>query len=317
MRLLSIFFLFPLTVTSVHAELDLAYSSEAIAPLPTSLDVNRLQADLGEKLFNDPILSEDGTIACSSCHQLNNAGVDSRQVSVGINGALGEMNAPTVYNAVFNFVQFWDGRSTSLEEQAEFPINSPIEMGSSWTAVVKRLSERSEYREQFKYAFNDGEVNPANISAALAEFQKRLITPNSRFDRFLKGDKNAISELEQQGYERFKRYGCVSCHNGVNVGGNMFAKLGLVRDFFGQRAEIHEHDLGRYNITGREEDRYVFKVPSLRNVALTAPYLHDGSMATLEDVVNGMAKYQLGRRLPSEDLDLILAFLQTLTGERQ
>jgi len=316
-RIVFALFVAQLTAVSAYAEIEPNYFYQAIAPLPTSLEVDRLQADLGEKLFNDPILSEDGTIACSSCHQLKNAGMDSRKVAVGINGAAGDMNTPTVYNAVFNFVQFWDGRSPSLEQQVEFPITSPIEMGSSWASVVNRLSGVSEYRDQFRYAFEDGEVSPANISRALAQFQRRLVTPNSRFDRFLSGDQTAISEFEQRGYERFKQYGCISCHNGINVGGNMYAKLGLARDYYGERTDLKAHDFGRYNITGREEDLYVFKVPSLRNVALTAPYLHDGSVETLEEVVNGMAKYQLGRRLPEEDLDLILAFLQTLTGEVQ
>lgn len=314
---ISIFLVQTFWAPGAQAEAVGALSNEPISALPLGLRIDRIKADLGERLFSDPILSRDQTISCASCHILDQGGTDHRPYSIGINGAEGELNAPTVFNATFNFAQFWDGRVTSLEDQVDFPITSEIEMDSSWDLVLERLRYSVEYRKSFERAFEDSEINKTNVGLALAEYQKRLTTPGSRFDLFLSGQSSALNQEEEEGYALFKRYGCVSCHNGRNIGGNMFAKMGVVRDYFAERGEIHSHDYGRFNVTGREADRFVFKVPSLRNIELTAPYFHDGSAETLEDAVNQMARYQLGRRLPDEDLTKVVAFLKTLTGEHR
>ena len=233
--------------------------------------------------------------------------------SIGIGGVRGLINVPTVFNSGFNFVQFWDGRAATLEEQIDGPVNSPIEMGSSWPEVVGKLRGEPSYVAAFKDIYGNG-INRQNVVDAIATFERSLFTPNSRFDRFLLGETDQLDEHERNGYELFKSYGCISCHQGVNIGGNMFQTFGVFGNYFSDRGDVTEVDYGRFNITGDDLDRYVFKVPSLRNVELTAPYFYDGSAATLADAIDVMAKYQLGRLLPAKDRDALVAFLQTLTG---
>jgi cytochrome c peroxidase len=289
---------------------------EPIRPLPQlkDLKLDEGKVKLGEKMFKDVRLSKDNTMACASCHAMDNGGVDGRRFSLGINNQEGPINAPTVYNSGFNFRQFWDGRAASLEEQAAGPVHNPKEMGSNWREVMAKLIQDKVLIEQFKGSYKDG-MQPKNIQDAIATFERSLITP-SRFDRHLLGDASAITAEEATGYQRFKSYGCVACHQGVNVGGNMFQVFGVMGDYFQKRGNETDADQGRYNVTKRESDRHVFKVPSLRNVALTAPYFHDGSAATLGDAVDVMIKYQLGRPAPEEDKRLIIKFLTTLTGEQ-
>jgi cytochrome c peroxidase len=302
----------PLTLT-VQAAVP-AFNSEPIDPLPFNVSGDERKVKLGEQLFNEPSLSRDNSISCASCHHLNNGGTDGLPHSVGVGGAVNDVNAPTVLNAAFNFKQFWDGHAATLEEQVDGPTEHPKEMGSSWPEIIRKLNASPHYMSQFSSIYPDGISRP-NIKDAIASFERTLITPNSRFDRYLRGQKDALDEDELNGYRLFKSYGCTSCHQGMNVGGNLFERFGAVRDYFHDRGNITKADLGRYNVTGNERDKYVFKVPGLRNVALTAPYFHDGSAATLEDAVKVMSTYQLGRSLtPSETKDIV-KFLNTLTGE--
>jgi cytochrome c peroxidase len=252
-------------------------------------------------------------VSCASCHNLSTGGVDRQQFSTGIGGAQGSINAPTVLNSGFNFVQHWNGRAASLEEQIDIPVKGKSGMGSNWPEIISKLSQDQDYLRIFSALYPDG-LQSRNIKDAIATFERSLATP-SRFDRHLKGDANAISADEKKGYALFKSYGCIACHQGTNVGGNMFQRFGVMGNYFEDRGGITKADYGRYNITGREEDRFVFRVPSLRNVALTPPYFHDGSAKTLEAAIGVMAQYQLGAILPDQDRDLIIKFLQSLTGE--
>lgn len=290
-------------------------AGEPISPLPLKVDVNQAKARLGKMLFQDKRLSADNSISCASCHELSASwGTDLHPVSTGINGQLGTRNSPTVYNSVFNFTQFWDGRAESLADQARGPVTNPIEMGmSSWEEAVKKLQSDSKYKQAFKSVYG-GEMTPDRIVDAIAEFEKTLITPNAPFDRYLRGETDAIDETQKRGYELFKAYGCVSCHQGQNVGGNMFQKFGVLHDISLQEGSL-ANDLGRYNLTNNEWDKRVFKVPSLRLAMMTPPYFHDGSVATIEEAVGIMIQFQLGREVPKADKDAIIAFLGSLVGE--
>jgi cytochrome c peroxidase len=287
---------------------------EPIKPLPQTVKLDVKKVALGKKLFHDPILSRDNSVSCASCHSLAKGGTDRRAKSIGIDGAEGPINAPTVFNSGFNFKQFWDGRAQSLEEQVEGPLQAAAEMGSKWDDVLRKLRASPEYASAFKVAYADG-VQRENVKNAIAEFERSLVTPNARFDKYLRGDDSAITAREKSGYKKFKDFGCISCHQGVNVGGNMFETLGTMEDYFAARGSITKVDLGRFNVTGKDKDKFVFKVPSLRNVALTAPYFHDGSAQSLEDAVKVMTQFQLGQSPTEEDIAELVDFLKTLTGE--
>jgi cytochrome c peroxidase len=291
-----------------------AQSDEPIKPIPTNLSLDAKKVALGERLFNDKRLSRDNSIACVSCHSLSKGGADGMTTATGIGGVKGPINTPTVLNSGFNFRQFWDGRAASLEEQAAGPVHNPKEMGSDWAQVLGKLTQDGALVEQMKQSYPDG-VQAKNIQDAMAVYERSLTTPNARIDRYLRGDKTALSNDELRGYQLFKTYGCVACHQGVNVGGNMFQTFGVMGDYFAKRGNATEADLGRYNVTKRETDKHVFKVPSLRNVALTAPYFHDGSAKTLGEAVDVMFKFQLGRAASAQDKELIVKFLHTLSGE--
>ncbi|RZA07300.1 MAG: c-type cytochrome [Proteobacteria bacterium] len=269
---------------------------------------------LGALLFAEKRLSGNRQVACTSCHDFANGGDDGLPKSVGAGGMMGT-NAPTVYNSSLNFTQFWDGRSATLEDQVSIAVLSPVAMGGDWGVIVKALQSDPGYAEAFRKEFKEG-ITKETISRAIADFERTLITPNARFDKFLRGDALALSNREKEGYRKFKSYGCVACHQGMNVGGNMFQTMGVMGNFFKDRglAEL-KPDFGRFNLTKQETDRHVFKVPSLRNVARTAPYFHDGSAPTLKGAVRTMAKYQLGRAISEEDAGLITEFLETLNGE--
>ncbi|MGF1481627.1 MAG: cytochrome-c peroxidase [Cyanophyceae cyanobacterium] len=294
----------------------LALANEPIQPIPLQLELDPQKVALGQKLFSDVQLSGNNTISCASCHNLSDNGADRLARSVGINDAVGVINVPTVFNSGFNFRQHWDGVVETLEEQVERPIRSTLAMDSDWPEIVNKLQQSSEYRLLFGQLYEEG-IASSSIKEAIATFERSLYTPNSRFDQYLRGDETVLSPQEKEGYRRFKAYGCVSCHQGVNVGGNLYQRFGLMGDYFKDRGNVTEADLGRYNVTGEESDRHVFKVPSLRNIALTNPYFHDGSAQTLDEAVQVMGKYQLGRQLSAEDIDLIVTFLNTLTGEYQ
>ncbi|MBX2865849.1 MAG: cytochrome-c peroxidase [Leptolyngbyaceae cyanobacterium MAG.088] len=295
-----------------------AMGREPIVPLSARLalepSLDPRKVALGNRLFHETQLSGNNQISCASCHKQDSGGADERPLSLGFEGQLSVLNAPTVWNSSLNFRQFWDGRVATLEEQVDEPILNPREMNTSWEAIVSELNQNDDYVRTFRQLYPTG-IQPASIRDAIATYERTLVTPNARFDHYLRGDKTAITDEEKAGYQRFKDYGCVACHHGANVGGNMFQRLGVMEDFFLARGKVQTADLGRMNISGRPRDRYVFKVPSLRNVALTAPYLHDGSVETLEEVISIMGQYQLGREIPPDDVTLLVKFLQTLTGE--
>ena len=289
---------------------------EPIKPIPEDTGTDPEKVALGRALFHDPRLSKDNTTACVSCHDLGSGGDDGRRISIGVEGKPGTINAPTVFNAGLNFRQFWDGRAGTLEQQIDGPVQSAVELGSLWPEVIAKLHQHESYPRRFGALYPDG-ISRKNVKHALAEFMRSLVTPNSRFDQWLKGDEGALTALEEHGYVLFKHYGCVSCHQGANVGGNMFQVFGVLNEYFKRRGGITEADLGRYNITGNPADRHAFKVPSLRMAAHTAPYLHDGSAATLRDAVDAMFEFQLGREAPDEDKEAIVAFIKTLAGENR
>jgi cytochrome c peroxidase len=266
---------------------------------------------LGRMLYYDVRLSKSRAISCNSCHDLSKYGVDGEPTSDGHNGAKGERNSPTVYNAAGQFAQFWDGRAADVEEQVKGPALNPVEMAMpSEAAVVAVLKSIPEYPEAFKRAFPDDKdpVTFKNAANAIGAFERKLVTP-SRWDKFLKGEQAALTNAEKAGFNQFFQTGCHSCHSGTLAGGKIFQKLGLLRDW------PDTSDLGRYRVTRSAGDRMVFKVPSLRNVEKTGPYFHNGKVATLEQAVALMAEYQLGRTLADSEIKSIVTWLKSLTGE--
>ncbi|MDR1648169.1 MAG: cytochrome-c peroxidase [Zoogloeaceae bacterium] len=286
---------------------------EPILPILKNKSLDSRKVALGQALFHDVRLSHDSTISCAFCHDLKRGGVDRLPRSFGVGGQEGSINSPTVYNASLNFRQFWDGRAATLEEQAAGPVHNPVEMASSWEEVMPRLKNDVKLASQFEAIYNEGPA-PFAIQDAIAEFERSLVTP-SRMDRWLLGEDDALNTQELKGYTLFKQYGCVACHQGANVGGNMYQKFGIMRDYFENRDKRSGADMGRFNVTGREEDRHVFKVPTLRNITLTGPYFHDASAKSLHEAVSQMGYYQLGVELPNEDVQSIVIFLYALTGD--
>ena len=287
-------------------------SGEPILPLYRAEGLDPAKIALGRQLFHDPRLSSDESISCATCHPLDKGGADGLKVSPGVGGTQGSINAPSVLTAAHNFRQFWDGRAATLEEQAGGPITNPVEMASTWDQVLAKLRADSELSQGFAQAYQAG-LTPDTIRHALAEFERSLPMP-SRFDRWLLGDDGALAANELAGYRLFKKHGCSGCHQGRNVGGNLFQRFGVMAAYFGGKTPS-KADLGRFNVTGRDEDRHVFKVPSLRNVARTAPYFHDASAARLEEAVRVMGRHQLGMELPESDIAQIVAFLHALDSE--
>lgn len=297
----------------MHAE---PLLNEPIKPIPIPQISSIKQVELGRLLFHEVRLSKNNQLSCASCHSLKYGGADGQVVSSGVNGSKGLINSPSIFNSSLNFRQFWDGRAADLLQQIDGPLSNPIEMNSTWPEVLSKLKQDPFYREQFNNAFRTG-LTISNIKAAIVSFEESLLTPNSRFDLYLKNQNNAISAEELEGYRLFKQYGCISCHQGVAVGANLYQRFGLMGDYFADRGNISAADLGRFQLTGKEVDRYVFKVPSLRNVALTAPYFHDGSSKDLSDAVAVMMRYQLGIVAQQQEIDKIILFLNTLTGQYQ
>ena len=283
------------------------FANEPVWPIPQSLDVDPAKVRLGSILYHHTALSGDGTVSCASCHPLDKAGVDALQTSTGIRKQKGDINAPTVFNAAFNAKQFWDGSG---------PPMNPIEMGGeSWEKIAKRLEADPAFKAEFTKTYPDG-FTQKNITDAIAAFERTLITPDSPFDRYLKGDKNAMSPEAIKGYELFKKANCAVCHSGENLGGQTFEYMGLKRDYFRDRGNVGKiNDKGRFSFTKDERDLHKFKTPTLRNVALTAPYFHDGSTQSLRQAVEIMAKYQRDVSLTDEEIDNIVKFLEALTGE--
>lgn len=265
---------------------------------------------LGRILYFEPLLSRNGKISCNSCHPLDRYGTTNTQFSMGVDGKFGRRNAPTVYNAAGHFRQFWDGRSANLAEQALGPLENPTEMGMDAPSIERVLKNIPGYRDLFAGAF-PGEAEPisiGNVAAAIAEFERGLITP-SRWDRYLAGDTQALSQPEKEGAKLFANLGCMVCHTGAYVGGTMFEKLGIFAPW------PNQSDHGRREVTHSAADDMVFKVPSLRNSARTAPYFHDGSIDSLDTAVRMMARHQLGVDLSEEEAVSVAAWLGSLTGE--
>ena len=292
------------------------FANEPIRPIADSLPVDMHKVVLGDMLYHDTRLSADNSISCASCHGLNTGGVDNKRYSEGVGGQFGGVNAPTVYNAAYNFVQFWDGRANTLAEQAAGPPLNPVEMAChSFDEIIAKLQQDVNFTKAFTEVYPEG-YSEKSITNAIEEFEKTLLTPNSRFDRYLKGEKSAINDTELTGYELFKKYDCATCHVGETLGGQSYELMGVKRDYFADRgSEMTEEDNGRFKQTKTDRDKHRFKVPGLRNIALTAPYFHDGSMKTMKDAVDYMAKYQVDVTLSDEELGEIVAFLETLTGE--
>ena len=299
-------------------DLPAARAAEPVRPIDPSVEADPAKVALGYALFHDARLSVDNTVSCASCHDLSTAGVDNHQYSHGVDDQVGGVNAPTVYNAVYNFVQFWDGRAKTLADQAAGPPLNPIEMASeSFDQIIAKLAADKDFVKAFNAVYPDG-LTEANITNAIEEFEKTLITPDSRFDKWLRGDDAALNADELAGYELFKKYDCATCHVGPNLGGQSYELMGLRADYFADRGlEMTHEDNGRYKETQLERDRHRFKVPGLRNVEHTWPYYHDGTRVTLEEAVRDMGIYQSGVELTDIEIDNISDFLRTLTGEYQ
>jgi cytochrome c peroxidase len=289
----------------------------AVQPLPRRVEVDARKAALGNRLYHDTRLSGDNTISCASCHALDKGGTDNAKVSTGIRGQLGGINAPTTYNAVFQIKQFWDGRAATLAEQAGGPPLNPVEMGSNWPEIIGKLDADEVFAAEFRQVYPDG-FSQQTITDAIAAFEQTLVTPDSRFDRFLLGQADALTPQERRGWDLFQQHGCQTCHVGKLLGGQSFEIMGLRADYFTERGTaLTDADNGRFNVTQNERDRHRLKVPTLRNVAKTAPYLHDGSAADLPTAVRTMARYQVGTTLDDADVIAIVRFLDSLTGTYQ
>jgi len=300
-------------VPSEHDSALAVAAPEPIAPLPEAEDFDVPLAKLGEELFSSTILSEDGQISCATCHLASAGMADGRALPWAPQRPAMQTNATTLYNVRYFSKLGWTGRFSDLAQHLNGLIESPKLMATSWQPLLARLRADPGWTQRISSQFSSG-VTVENVRTALVEYERSLITPDAPFDRWLLGDRDALSEEAQHGYGLFKSYGCVSCHQGVSVGANLFQRLGVMRDYFAGRVLL-EADLGRYNVTHDEQDRYVFRVPSLRNVALTAPYLHDGSATTLAAVVQVMADAQLGIHLDELETAAIIAFLVSLTGQ--
>lgn len=288
----------------------LALAQEPIQPIAPVQDINLAQVELGKKLFFDPRLSKSGFISCNSCHNMSMGGSDNLKTSIGHNWQQGPINAPTVLNSSMNVAQFWDGRAADLQEQAGGPIANPGEMAFTHALAIDVLASIPQYQIEFNQVFGTGEIDIDKVTLAIAEFEKTLVTPNSRFDRWLMGEP-VITEQELAGYELFKSSGCVVCHNGPAVGGTSFQKMGVVKPY-----QTENKAEGLAGVTGKDVDRFKFKVPTLRNVELTYPYFHDGASDTLAEAVDIMGRLQLGRTFTDEENAMVVSFLKTLTGDQ-
>ena len=283
------------------------YSSNLIIPIPEKIKFDKEKAVLGKYLFMETRLSADKKIACISCHKPSEGWADRRKVSIGVFGRKGRVNSPTVLNAVFNFRQFWNGRAKDLKEQVFGPLHNNAEMDMDRNEAEKVVNSIPFYKQKFKKIYNTDYITADMIAEVIAEFEKSLITPDCKYDLYLKG-KAKLNKLEMKGKRLFKQYGCITCHNGVNIGGNSFQKMGLIIPY---KNCIDD----RYEITKNPADKCVYKVPTLRNIELTAPYFHDASASTLSEAIEKMGYYNLGIILKKDEIKAIEAFLKTFTGK--
>jgi len=300
-----------LMAVTLPATASLAFSAEPIQPIQPHKPKSAAMVELGKKLFFDPRLSRSGFISCNSCHNLSMGGSDNLQTSIGHNWQQGPINSPTVLNSSLNVAQFWDGRAKDLKEQAGGPIANPGEMAFTHELAVDVLASIPAYRAEFKRVFGVDEVNIDMITDAIAAFEETLVTPDSRFDKWLKGDKKALTKDELAGYALFKNSGCTACHYGPAMGGTSFQKMGIVAAY-----DTANKSEGVAGLTGKDADRMHFKVPTLRNIEMTYPYFHDGAVWTLEEAVDIMGRLQLGRVYSQDEIGLIVAYLKTLTGKQ-
>ena len=305
-------FVRPLLATAIAAASLAAYATdEPIQPIRPVQNINLAQVELGKKLYFDPRLSKSGFISCNSCHNLSMGGTDNIPTSIGDKWQQGPINAPTVLNSSLNVAQFWDGRAADLKAQAGGPIANPGEMAFSHTLAIGVLESIPGYVTEFKQVFGKDKITIDEVTQAIAEFEKTLVTPNSRFDKWLLGNADALTAKEVEGYQLFKASGCVACHNGEAVGGSSFQKMGIVEPY-----QTKSDAVGMAGVTGKDADRFLFKVPTLRNVEMTYPYFHDGAANTLAEAVDIMGRLQLGKKFTPEENAKIVAFLKTLTGDQ-
>ncbi len=285
---------------------------EPVSPVPSASGLDSGKVELGALIYHDISLSDSGRIACASCHDLNRGGADWNRLSRDSRGDKRQRNTPTTFNTSLNYYLHWDGRFSDLESEALDGITSARSLNTPLANFLQALREHPHYSKRFAELYADG-ITRDNLADALATFERSLVTPDSAFDRYLRGDKDALSGDALDGYRLFKQYGCISCHQGVNLGGNLFAKIGIATPI--PADSLAARDPGRFNVTGRRRDKHVFRVPSLRNVAVTPPYLHNGSIATLDETIRLMGLFQLGRKIPATDRKKITAFLHGLTGK--
>lgn len=319
------------TRTIIVAFLSLGQCAHAFEPLPDKAPApadnpqSEAKIALGKQLFFDPRLSLNGTLSCNSCHNVMTGGTDDRPVSIGEAGQKGGRNAPTVWNSAFHSVQFWDGRAATLKDQAKGPILNPVEMAMpSAEFTVARIKSIPGYVEQFKSVFGGNDpLTYDNIAKAIASYERTLITPNSAFDRYLKGEKNILSEQAKRGMKLVTDIGCTSCHTGINFNGPTSLPLGqgfyqkfpmFTNNPYVKKYKL-DQDMGRFHVTEDAKDKHMWRVPTWRNIALTAPYFHNGSVPTLDEAVRVMASTQLNKKLNDSQVEDIVAFLNSLTGE--
>ena len=300
-----------LMVMGAVAGASVAMAEELVKPIQPPKQINIGMVELGKKLYFDPRLSKSGFISCNSCHNLSMGGTDNIPTSIGDKWQQGPINAPTVLNSSLAIAQFWDGRAADLKAQAGGPIANPGEMGFTHELAVGVLETIPEYVREFKMVFGKDKIDIDQVTTAIAEFEKTLVTPNSRFDQFLLGKKDALTADEQAGWTLFKNSGCVACHNGEALGGTSFQKMGVVEPY-----KTTAGAQGRADVTGKDADRFNFKVPTLRNVEMTYPYFHDGAVWTLKEAVDIMGRLQLGKKFTDKENAQVVAFLKTLTGEQ-
>ncbi|WP_324171512.1 cytochrome-c peroxidase [Sulfurimonas sp.] len=285
------------------------FASEPILPIPIDIKVDLKKAKLGQKLFFDTTLSRDNSTSCFSCHDVFNGGADPDIVSKGFANKKGNVQSPTVLNARYNFKQFWNGRAEDLTQQADGPINNPVEHNMNPRIIEDRLNNSSQYKKIFKLVYGTSVISYKQVLDAIVEFENALTTPNSKFDKFLRGE-ISLSKNEKDGYILFKKNGCITCHNGINIGGNAFQKMGTFLEY-----ETKNDYPDRSKITHNPNHKNVFKVPTLRNINKTAPYFHDGSAKTLKEALSVMTKHNLGIKLDDREVKKIISFLKTLDGE--
>jgi len=290
--------------------LKVVFADPSFSPIPKVRIEDKEKYELGKRLYFDPNLSSDNTIACVNCHILELGGADGNRVSPGVDDMIGVINSPTIFNTKYNIAQDWIGEYSTIKERTKMAFLSKIEMNGDLKDTIKHIKSNQDLNARFLKVY-DNYKNEDNIFDAIAYFVKNLTTPNSKFDKFLKGNTTALNKDQKDGYLLFKDYGCVSCHNGINIGGNMYQKFGI----FNEQEINRDGNIGRYKITKKEIDKNVFKVPSLRNIAKTSPYMHHGKINNLREVIKGMGEYQLGIDIPLDDILKIELFLITLDGD--